>query len=71
MRFLYYDRINSIEKGKKIVGVKTFTLSEEFFRNPGITSAKRPSFQELFTLRRWHRSLAGSSFTLTISDSLQ
>jgi len=33
MRFLYYDRIDSIEKGKKIVGVKTFTLSEEFFRN--------------------------------------
>jgi 3-hydroxyacyl-[acyl-carrier-protein] dehydratase len=32
MRFLYYDRIDNIEKGKSIFGVKTFTLSEEFFR---------------------------------------
>lgn len=32
MRFLFYDRILSIEKGKFIVGVKTFSLSEEFLR---------------------------------------
>ena len=32
MRFLFYDRILSIEKGKSIVGVKTFSLSEEFLR---------------------------------------
>lgn len=32
MRFLYYDKINNIEKGKSITGIKTFTLSEEFFR---------------------------------------
>ena len=32
MRFLYYDRIDRIEKGTLIEGVKTFTLSEEFFR---------------------------------------
>ncbi len=32
MRFLYYDRIEKIEKGKLIVGVKTFTLSEEFLK---------------------------------------
>ena len=32
MRFLYYDKVFSIEKGKSIVGVKTFPLSEEFFR---------------------------------------
>ncbi len=32
MRFLYYDRVTNIEKGRSIVGVKTFTLSEEFFR---------------------------------------
>jgi 3-hydroxyacyl-[acyl-carrier-protein] dehydratase len=32
MRFLYYDKVSSIEKGKSIVGVKTFPLSEEFFR---------------------------------------
>ncbi|RJQ55884.1 MAG: hypothetical protein C4526_02605 [Nitrospiraceae bacterium] len=32
MRFLYYDRITDIEKGKSINGVKTFTLSEEFFK---------------------------------------
>ena len=32
MRFLYYDKIDSIEKGKSIIGAKTFTLSEEFFR---------------------------------------
>ena len=33
MRFLYYDRVDHIEKNKTITGVKTFTLSEEFFRN--------------------------------------
>ncbi len=32
MRFLYYDRINQIKKGKSIVGGKTFNLSEEFLR---------------------------------------
>lgn len=32
MRFLYYDRVEKIDKGKSIVGAKTFTLSEEFFR---------------------------------------
>jgi 3-hydroxyacyl-[acyl-carrier-protein] dehydratase len=32
MRFLYYDKINTIEKGRSITGIKTFTLSEEFFR---------------------------------------
>jgi 3-hydroxyacyl-[acyl-carrier-protein] dehydratase len=33
MRFLYYDKINSIEKGHSITGAKTFALSEEFFRH--------------------------------------
>ncbi len=32
MRFLYYDRIDKIDKGSSIVGAKTFTLSEEFFK---------------------------------------
>ena len=32
MRFLYYDAVNHLEKGKSIIGVKTFTLSEEFLR---------------------------------------
>lgn len=32
MRFLYYDRVVTLEKGKSIAGVKTFSLSEEFFR---------------------------------------
>ncbi len=32
MRFLYYDSVTHLEKGKSIVGVKTFTLSEEFLR---------------------------------------
>jgi 3-hydroxymyristoyl/3-hydroxydecanoyl-(acyl carrier protein) dehydratase len=32
MRFLYYDKVDKIEKGKSIIGVKTFTLSEEFLR---------------------------------------
>ncbi|MBI5408739.1 MAG: hypothetical protein HZA14_05175 [Nitrospirae bacterium] len=32
MRFLYYDSITNIDKGKAITGVKTFTLSEEFLR---------------------------------------
>lgn len=32
MRFLYYDKIDFINKGKNISGVKTFALSEEFLR---------------------------------------
>lgn len=32
MRFLYYDRVDEIKKGESITGVKTFALSEEFFR---------------------------------------
>ncbi|MBF0608237.1 MAG: hypothetical protein SFH39_11355 [Candidatus Magnetobacterium sp. LHC-1] len=32
MRFLFYDRITEIEKGKTVSGVKTFALSEEFLR---------------------------------------
>ncbi len=32
MRFLYYDRIDSIEPNRSIKGIKTFTLSEEFLR---------------------------------------
>ena len=32
MRFLYYDRVISIEKGRSIVGIKAFLLSEEFLR---------------------------------------
>jgi 3-hydroxyacyl-[acyl-carrier-protein] dehydratase len=32
MRFLFYDSITAINKGKSIEGVKTFSLSEEFFR---------------------------------------
>jgi 3-hydroxyacyl-[acyl-carrier-protein] dehydratase len=32
MRFLYYDSVTHLEKGKSIIGVKTFTLSEEFLR---------------------------------------
>ncbi|MFQ3574796.1 MAG: 3-hydroxyacyl-[acyl-carrier-protein] dehydratase FabZ [Thermodesulfovibrionales bacterium] len=32
MRFLYYDKIELINKGKDIVGIKTFSLSEEFLR---------------------------------------
>ena len=32
MRFLYYDRVVEIQKGKSIEGIKTFSLSEEFFR---------------------------------------
>jgi 3-hydroxyacyl-[acyl-carrier-protein] dehydratase len=32
MRFLFYDKITNIDKGKSISGVKTFALSEEFLR---------------------------------------
>ena len=32
MRLLFYDRVTEIEKGKTIVGLKTFALSEEFHR---------------------------------------
>mgnify|MGYP001210056540 CR=1 FL=1 len=33
MRFLYYDNVTNIEKGKSITGIKTFSLSEEFLRS--------------------------------------
>ncbi len=32
MRFLYYDRVTKVEKGKSIEGVKSFSLSEEFLK---------------------------------------
>lgn len=32
MRFLYYDRVTKIEKGRSIEGVKAFSLSEEFLK---------------------------------------
>lgn len=32
MRFLFYDRVVEIQKGKSIRGVKSFSLSEEFLR---------------------------------------
>ncbi|MCP3867283.1 MAG: hypothetical protein GY703_04135 [Gammaproteobacteria bacterium] len=32
MRFLYYDRVDRLTKGESIVGIKSFPLSEEFFR---------------------------------------
>lgn len=32
MRFLFYDSVTGIDKGKSIAGVKTFSLSEEFLR---------------------------------------
>jgi 3-hydroxyacyl-[acyl-carrier-protein] dehydratase len=32
MRFLYYDSVTHLEEGKSIIGVKTFSLSEEFLR---------------------------------------
>ncbi len=32
MRFLFYDVVTDIEKGKSIRGIKTFALSEEIFR---------------------------------------
>jgi 3-hydroxyacyl-[acyl-carrier-protein] dehydratase len=32
MRFLYYDKIVEIEKGRRIKGLKSFALSEEFMR---------------------------------------
>jgi len=32
MRFLFYDSVIQIEKGKSITGVKTFSLSEEFLK---------------------------------------
>jgi len=32
MRFLFYDSVTEMEKGKSISGIKTFSLSEEFLR---------------------------------------
>lgn len=32
LRFLFYDSVTGIDKGKSIAGVKTFSLSEEFLR---------------------------------------
>ena len=42
MRFLYYDYVKAIEKGKRIVGVKTFPLSEEFLGRHFSRGAKAP-----------------------------
>jgi len=30
MRFLYFDRVDRLEEGRRIVGTKTFALSEEY-----------------------------------------
>ncbi len=30
MRFLYFDRVDLLDEGRRIVGTKTFALSEEF-----------------------------------------
>jgi len=32
MRFLFYDKVVEIEKGRRIIGLKSFALSEEFMR---------------------------------------
>ncbi len=32
MRFLFYDKVAEIEKGRRITGLKSFALSEEFMR---------------------------------------
>jgi len=32
MRFLMYDRVVTLEKGRSIVGTKTFSLTDEFLR---------------------------------------
>lgn len=32
MRFLFYDKVVELEKGHRIVGLKSFALSEEFMR---------------------------------------
>jgi 3-hydroxyacyl-[acyl-carrier-protein] dehydratase len=32
MRFLFYDLVTHIEKGRSIIGMKSFSLSEEFLR---------------------------------------
>lgn len=42
MRFLYYDRIVKIEKGNAIQGIKSFALSEEYFRRHFSKSARIP-----------------------------
>lgn len=33
MRFLYYDRITHLEPGRRIVGEKAFSLSDEYLRS--------------------------------------
>ncbi|MGC2063665.1 MAG: hypothetical protein WA610_11865 [Thermodesulfovibrionales bacterium] len=32
MRFLFYDKVVELEKGRRITGLKSFALSEEFMR---------------------------------------
>lgn len=32
MRFLFYDKVVELEKGRRIIGLKSFALSEEFMR---------------------------------------
>ena len=43
MRFLYYDSVTHVEKGKSIIGVKTFSLSEEFLRGHYKKAARVPA----------------------------
>ena len=33
MRFLFYDRVDLLEEGRRIVGTKTFALSEEYLEH--------------------------------------
>jgi len=33
MRFLFYEKITKLEKGRSVTGIKNFALSEEFFRH--------------------------------------
>ena len=43
MRFLFYDRVTRIEKGKRIVGVKSLSSSEAFLEKHFTKIALIPS----------------------------
>jgi 3-hydroxyacyl-[acyl-carrier-protein] dehydratase len=72
MRFLYYDRVTIIDKGKHIQGIKTFALSEEFFRGHFNRKALVPNviyIEAMAQLLGWG-IIHAHNFTLTAILSL-
>jgi 3-hydroxyacyl-[acyl-carrier-protein] dehydratase len=72
MRFLFYDRVTAIDKGKQIKGLKTFSLSEEMFRGHFNRKALVPNviyIEAMAQLLGWG-IIHAHNFTLTAILSL-